>query len=78
MKYWPFTSPKSKTWTIFGCTSCAVSFASSMNIATKVLSAARCGRMRLMTSSFSKPWVERIFALKTSAIPPVASRSTSV
>ena len=74
MKYCPLTSPKSVTWTILGWMSCAVSFASSMNIETKVLSAARLGRMRLMTSSFSKPWPETILALKTSAIPPVARR----
>jgi len=41
MKYWPLTSPKSVTCTILGWMSCAVSFASSMNIDTKVLSAAR-------------------------------------
>ena len=28
-----------------------------------------------MTTTFSKPWAALIFALKTSAIPPVASRS---
>ena len=65
------------TWTIFGWMSCAVSFASSMNIETKFLSAARFGRIRLMTTTFSKPWAALIFALKTSAIPPVASRSVS-
>ena len=55
MKYWPPTSPKSMTCTILGCRSWAVSLASSMNIETKVLSAARWGKMRLMTSCFSKP-----------------------
>ena len=78
MKYWPFTSPKSMTWTIFGWMSCAVSLASSMNIETKVLSAARCGRIRLMTSELLEAVGGAIFALKTSAIPPVASRSVSV
>ena len=78
MKYWPLTSPKSMTWTIFGWISCAVSLASSMNIETKVRSAASWGRIRLITSSFSNPCVDVIFALKTSAIPPSASRSVSV
>ncbi len=78
MKYWPATSPKSRIWTIFGCFSCAVSLASSMNIDTNVRSAARCGRIRLMTMTFSKPCDETIFARKTSAIPPTASRSISV
>ena len=31
-----------------------------------------------MTSCFSKPCADGIFALKTSAIPPIASRSVSV
>ncbi len=78
VKYWPFTSPKSRIWTIFGWVSCAVSLASSMNIATKLGSAARCGRIRLMTRIFWKPCDEEIFARKTSAIPPTASRSSSV
>jgi hypothetical protein len=36
VKYCPRTSPKSSTCTIFGCVSCAVSFASSMNIVDEV------------------------------------------
>ena len=78
MKYWPSTSPNSRIWTIFGWVSCAVSLASSMNMATKLGSAARCGRIRLMTRIFSKPCDEVIFARKISAMPPTASRSSSV
>ena len=78
VKNWPRTSPKSNTWTIFGWVSCAVSFASSMNIATKFGSAARWGRIRFTTRIFSKPCDEVILARNTSAMPPTASCSSSV
>ena len=70
MKYWPFTSPKSMTWTIFGWMSCAVSFASSMNIETKFLSAARCGRIRLMTSDLLEAVGRRDLRLEDLRHPP--------
>src|SRR5204862_7058613 len=50
--------------------------ASAMNIATKGLARARCGRMRLMHTSFSNPAAPLSRARKISAMPPVARRAT--
>ena len=72
------TLPSSKTCAIFGWTRRAVSFASSMNIAMKVSSCdARCGRIRLITTFFWKPCSPGEVATNSSAMPPMASRSTS-
>jgi hypothetical protein len=68
---------KSNSCTRFGWFSCAASFASPRNISTNCGSSARWGRMRLMTSSFSKPIGPSVLARNTSAIPPVASFRSS-
>ena len=61
---------------MFACWSETEILASSMNIDTNSSLSLRCDRMRLMTWIFSKPAVEKLLALKISAIPPVAIRST--
>jgi hypothetical protein len=48
----------------------ALIFASRMNIETNLGLWARSGRMRLMTSRFSKPAAPKLRARNTSAIPP--------
>jgi len=66
---------RSKISTMFGCCSCTAIFASSTNIFTKSSSAARFGRMRLIATGRSKPSTPREAARKTSAIPPIPTRS---
>ena len=70
-------APKAKSCTRLGWFSCAASLASPRNISTNCGSSARCGRMRLMTRSFSKPMGPSVLARNTSAIPPVASLRSS-
>src|SRR5260370_7342726 len=69
------TWPRSRIWMMFGCVSCAASFASLRNIRTKLFLSPRCGRMRLSTTIFSNPSGPICRARKISAIPPTAMRS---
>ncbi len=55
MKYWPFTSPKSKTWAMLPWLSPAATRASLTNISTKSGSSAKWGRICLMTQGFVTP-----------------------
>ncbi len=48
-------SPRSNTWTMLACDSRTDSFASWMNISTNSAERASCGKIRLMTTTFSKP-----------------------
>ena len=86
---WPWTysitkngssrsSPMSVTWTMFGWSKVAASRASRRNISTNSRSSARWGSTSLRTTSFSNPWMPRARARYSSAIPPRASRRTSV
>ena len=62
-------------WMMFGWFSCAASLASSTNIVMNSSSSARCGRILLIATIFSKPSTPVRLALKTSAMPPLAMRS---
>src|SRR5260370_33293813 len=69
------TFPKSWIWMMFGCVSCAASFASLRDTRRTVCLWVRCGRMRLSTTIFSNPSGPICRARKISAIPPTAMRS---
>ena len=64
-------------WTMFGWVRPATILASSTNMSRNSLLSERWGRMRLTATTFSKPSTPVRLALKTSAIPPTATRSTS-
>src|SRR5688572_6110351 len=61
---------------MLACCRATLTFASSMNMSTNSWFADRCDRIRLMTTRCSKPPSPNVLALKISAIPPVAMRST--
>jgi hypothetical protein len=69
--------PSSNTCTMFGWLRLAASRASSMNILTKSSLEENAGRMRLTATSLSKPSGPTTRALNSSAMPPVATRSSS-
>ena len=59
---------------MFGWLKVAAIRASLRNIDTKSTSEAKCGKIRLTTTTFSKPDGPRRVARKISPIPPAASR----
>ena len=76
MKCVSSTLPSSKIWQMFACASWPAIFASSMNILMKSSSSAIVGRIRLIATILSKPSTPKVFALKTSAMPPTLMRSS--
>jgi hypothetical protein len=71
------SAPSSNTCTMLRWWTRAAIFASSMNISAIAFCWARCGRIRLMTTIFSKPATPPRRARYTSAIPPAPIRSSS-
>jgi len=62
----------SNTWTQFEWLRCAERRASSRNIPMNCFFSERCGRTRLMATTFLKPSSPALSARNTSAIPPEA------